>query len=194
MTEEEKLISDSNISQLFDTSDEEMDFDIKSIIYDDENYEKRLNNTKTEEEKIESEIDSGISNVGKNTTSIFRGLSEIGLTVLKALPTAGEITAETGAIATRAGISIGLKAASWVLLPVTCLGFATWSTIKIHKDCNKILEIFKKAFTPLRFETLKIYIKTFRKTILYLELIGQKLIKEDEENNNDNLIEDEKEK
>jgi len=193
MAEEEKLISNSNLSQLLYDDDEETDLVYKSIIYNEENYEKRVNNTIAEEEKIESEIDNGISNVGKNTTSIFRGLGEIGLTVLKALPTAGEITAETGAIATRAGISLGLKAASWVLLPVTCLGFATWSTFKINKDCNKILEIFKKAFTPLRFETLKIYIKTFRKTILYLELIGQKLIKEDEENNNDNLIEDEKE-
>jgi len=85
ITEEEKLISDPNISQLFDTSDEKIDFDIKSIIYDNENYAKKLNNTILEEEKIESEIDSRISNVGKNITSIFKGLGEIGLTVLKAL-------------------------------------------------------------------------------------------------------------
>jgi hypothetical protein len=43
-----------------------MDLDNKSLIYEDENYEKRKNNTITEEKKIESEIDNKISNVGKN--------------------------------------------------------------------------------------------------------------------------------
>ena len=72
MTEEEKLISDSNLSQLLDNSHDEMDLDNKSLIYEDENYEKRKNNIITEEKKIESEIDNKISNVGKNTTSIVR--------------------------------------------------------------------------------------------------------------------------
>ena len=192
LTKEEYLISDSDISQLFNNSDEEIDLDNQSIIYDDENYDKRTNNTKKEEAKIESEIKNGISNVGKNTSSIVRGVGEICSIVLNALPTAGEITLETGTIVARTGISIGLKVASWALLPVTCIAFGSWSLIKVHNDCNKILEIFKKAFTPLRFETLFIYTKTFRKAIQYLELIGQKLIKEDEENNNDNSIEEEK--
>ena len=124
----------------------------------------------------------------KNTTSIVRGLGEIGSIIIKDLTTDGEITVESGAIATRAGISIGLKTASRVLLPVICFGFANGSFEKINKDCNKILEIFKKVFTPLRFKTLKIYTKTFRKNIQYLEL----LLKEDEDNNNDNSIEEKK--
>ena len=184
MTEEEKLISDSNISQLLDNSDdEEMNSFNESSEYNDEMYEKRTNNTKKQEKKIESEINNKINNAGKNISSIVRGAGEIGSIVLKALPTAGGIAVESGTIVVRAGISVGLKIASWVLLPVTCIAFGTWSFVKVNKDCNKILEIFKNAFTPLRFETLLIYTKTFRKAIRYLELIGQKLIKEDEENN-----------
>ena len=184
MTEEEKLISDSNISQLLDNSDdEEMNSFNESSEYNDEMYEKRTNNTKKQEKKIESEINNKINNAGKNISSIVRGAGEIGSIVIKALPTAGGIAVESGTIVVRAGISVGLKIASWVLLPVTCIAFGTWSFVKVNKDCNKILEIFKNAFTPLRFETLLIYTKTFRKAIRYLELIGQKLIKEDEENN-----------
>ena len=107
------------------------------------------------------------------------------------MPTPWGIAVESGTIVVRAGISVGLKVASWVLLPVTCIAFGAWSFVKVNKDCNKILEIFKNAFTPLRFEALLIYTKAFRKAIRHLELISQKLIKEDEENNNEDLIEEE---
>ena len=65
MIEEEELISDSDLSKLLYNSDEEMDLVKKSIVYDYENYEKRINNTTTEEERIDSEIDNKISNIGK---------------------------------------------------------------------------------------------------------------------------------
>ena len=91
---------------------------------------------------------------------------------------------ETGAtVATRFAVSGLLKAASWALFPITCTAFGTWSVVNIHKDCNKILEIFDKAFTPLRYTTLSAYIQSFRIALQYLEVIGEKIIKNDEEEN-----------
>ena len=149
--------------------------------YNPKDFDIRTNNTKKEESDIDSEIDEKISNKGKNATSIIRGIGEIGSAILKFLPTAGQVTLESGAIVTKAGISLGVKVASWVFLPITCLGFGTWSLIKVKSDCNKILDIFDKAFTPLRFETLFAYIKAFRNAISYLKLIGEKLNKDEEE-------------
>ena len=91
------------------------------------------------------------------------------------------MTLESGAVITRTGISVGVKVVSWIFLPITCIGFGTWSLIKIHKDCNKILDIFDQAFTPLRFETLFSYIRSFRNAIIYLKLIGEKINKDEDE-------------
>ena len=131
------------------------------------------NDEKTNEFKKKEEMD--INNTGKNAASIVRGLGEIGSTVVKALPTAGE----AGSVALRTSISFGIKAASWAILPVTCIGFGTWSLVKVNKDCTKLLNIFDKAFIPLRFKTLSGYIKSFRQAISYLESIGKQIIKEE---------------
>ena len=105
--------------------------------------------------------------------------------LLKALPTAGataaEVGLEVGAVAGRIAISGALKIASWVLFPITCIAFGAWSCANIHKDCHKILDIFEQAFTPLRFETLYAYIKSFRTAIKYLEYIGQKIIQDEDD-------------
>jgi len=137
-------------------------------------YEKKMNDKKKEEEEM------NINNFGKNTTSIIRGGGEIGSIILKVLPTAGEVTLESGAVVVRTGISVTTKAVSWVLLPVTCLVFGTWSMIKVDKDCKKMLKIFKGAHS-LRFKTLLAYIKSFRKAIEYLKSRGEKIIEEDNE-------------
>lgn len=83
---------------------------------------------------------------------------EIGGIIIKVLPEAGEVTLESGAIVARAGISTGLKIASWVFLPLTCLGFGTWSLVKVNTECNKLLTTFDKAFYSHKFETLFVYI------------------------------------
>ena len=110
--------------------------------FNDQDYDKRTNNTKKEEENIESEINNKINNTGKNTSSIFRGIFETGGVIVKFMPTAGEITLESGAIVVRTGVSAGLKIASWVFLPLTCTAFGIWSLAKVRKDCKKIPNIF----------------------------------------------------
>jgi len=155
-----------------------------SGIYDEtmNDLNNRSINTIITEEKIESKINREINNTGKNSTSIVRGLGEVGGIILKSLPTAGQATGE---IVTRVSISAGLKLASWILLPITCIGFGTWSLVKINKDCDKILNIFSEAFTPLRFDTLLAYVNSFRAGINFLENISKKLIEydNDEEKN-----------
>ena len=101
------------------------------------------------------------NNIGKNTTSIIKGGSII-----------------SGTVVVRTGVSVGIKAVSWALLPVTCIAFGTWSLIKVDKDCKTMLELFKGAYS-LRFKTLNAYIKSFRKAIDYLKSKGAKIIEED---------------
>jgi hypothetical protein len=150
----------------------------------DGNNSTRTEKTIKEEKKIESENDEEIKSAGKITGSAIRGVAEIGGIVIKALPEAGEITLETGAVVARAGISAGLKIASWILLPITCIGFGTWSIIKVHKDCQKILKIFEDASFPLIFETLLSYIESIEKTIRHLKDLGHNIIDDDENDNN----------
>ena len=83
-----------------------------------------------------------INNTKKNASSAIRGVFEVGSVVLKALPTEGEVTLETGSIVVRSGISFGLKAVSWALLPVTYATFGVFSRVKVNKDCKKILDVF----------------------------------------------------
>ena len=65
--------------------------------------------------------------------------------------------------------------------------------MNIHKDCNKRLEIFDEAFTPLRYETLSAYIQSFRLALKYLEYIGGKILEDDKKENNQDEDEDKKE-
>jgi len=135
------------------------------------------NNKKEEKSKKEDKIfeEDEIKNAGKNAGSIIRGVYEVGGIVVKALPSAG---VETGAAVARASISVGFKIASWVLLPVTCIGFGTWSIIKVHSDCEKILNIFEKASSPLILETLYEYAKSIKDSIEYLKTIDVNKIKD----------------
>ena len=73
---------------------------------------------------------------------------------------------------------------SWVLLPITCFGFGTWSLIKINNDCKKMMNIFDKAFTALRFETILKYAKSTREAINYMISIGQNKNEEEEKEEN----------
>lgn len=139
-------------------------------------YEKILNDKEKKGEEMED------NNIGKNIGCIVRGGGEIGGIILKALPTAGEITLESGTVVVRTGISFGIKAVSWVLLPVTCVSFGTWSLLKVNKDCKKMLKLFQEAYS-LRFKTLYAYINSFRKAIKYLKSRGEKIIEEDHEEN-----------
>lgn len=125
---------------------------------------------KTKKTKKDDYKNDGINQSAKNTGSAIR----IG----------GIITLETGVAVTRAGFNVGLKVASGILLPLTCVGFGTWSLLKIDKDCKKILDNFEKASFPMRFETLLAYIKSIKQAISHLKYLGQKIIEEDEKENN----------
>ena len=158
--------------------------------FSEDDLDKRENNIKLEESKIDIEIEEEVTNKGRNAGSIIRGAGEIGQIAIKALPAAVNVAAEGGAIAAKAGAAIargslaaGLKIASWVLLPVTCIAFGAWSCKNIHDDCHKILDIFDKAFSPLRFQTLYNYIKSFRTAINYLENINDKILEDDKREN-----------
>ena len=54
----------------------------------------------------------------------------------------------------------------------------TGSWLLLKKDCEKIIDIFYKAFTPFKFETLLSYIESFKIAIEYLQTIGNKIIEE----------------
>lgn len=54
----------------------------------------------------------------------------------------------------------------------------TGSWLLLKKDCEKIIDIFYKAFTPFKFETLLSYIESFKIAIEYLQTIGKKIIEE----------------
>ena len=128
------------------------------------------------EEKKESKNDEEIKNGLKNTSSIIRGVGEVAGIVIKALPEAGEITLESGAIVARTGISAGLKIGSWILLPISCITFGVLSIVKVHHDCQKILTTFDKAFIHKRFETLFGYINSIKSAINHLKDLGQMII------------------
>jgi len=167
MFEDDKIINDGKN----DETDNLIDKGNNNI--NDMGNSKKEGKSKKEEKMSE---DDEIKNAGKNTGSIIRGLYEVGGVVVNALPSAG---VETGAVVARAGISVGFKIASWVLLPVTCIAFGTWSSIKVHSDCEKILNTFEKASSPLILETLYEYAKSIKDSIGYLKIIDVNKIKED---------------
>ena len=145
--------------------------------------ERKNANKKNMENELEKEIDEKIGNKGRNAVAGVRGAFEVGSVIIKALPEAGAVAADAGVVSLRFAVSTGLKTISWILLPLTVLGSGSWSCYNIYKDCKNILEIFDKAFTPLRFDTLLIYSYMFQKAISYLEYIGKKIIDDDKEEN-----------
>ena len=143
------------------------------------------NNKKEEKSKKESE-DIEIKNAGKIAGSTIRGIGEVVGIALKALP-------ETGSIAARASISTGLKLTSWILLPITCIGFGSWSLVKVKNDCNKILNTFKKASDILICKTILGYVESIEKTIEYFEKIGENKNPDDEKKKKQDDMKKEKE-
>ena len=194
----EKFLKKENKEKDTDNNDSNNDDDDETTQFTEDDFDKRKNNIKLEESKIDIEIEEEVTNKGRNAGAIIRGAGEIGQIALKALPTTTTVAAETTAIATKAGaliakgtLATGLKIASWVLLPVTCIGFGAWSCANIHKDCHKILDIFDGAFSPLRFQTLLNYIKSFRTAINYLENINNKILEDDLRENEEDEEEEE---
>ena len=124
--------------------------------------------------------------ISKVTTTVLSTTTQIGIEVgstgakvaVEVVSTTSKVVTETAStvtkVAVKTGIASGLKIASWVMLPVTCIAFGIWSCVNVHKDCHKILDIFDKAFTPLRFKTLLNYIESYLKAIKYLEEISIK--------------------
>lgn len=172
-----KLLNDETINNLelkeINTSFNNDKYDLNStIILDKEDLEKKMENIKREEEETTSKIKDNINNAGKNTVSIVRAI------------------AETGGIFARLAIETGLsfvKIISWTALPITLVPFGFLSRSKINSDCKKMIEIFEKAFTPLRFDILYNYIKSFIKAFDDLDLIGKKIVEDDKPKNENNL-------
>ena len=137
----------------------------------------RTENLNKEKKKIKNEISKEIKNKGRNFISVVGGTGQ-----------AGGIAAQIGQIAARFSINETIQIASLALLPITSIVFGAYSCYNIHKDCHKILDIYEKAFTPLKCITLYNYISSFKNAIDYLEDISKKIIederKENENNNN----------
>ena len=117
------------------------------------------NNDKLEE-NIEDQIDKEVTNKRRNTFSVARG-----------------VVATIGEVGARFTVNLGLRAINTMFLPV-CLFSALFSQNNVDNDCNKIIEIFEQAFTPLRFKTLISYIESFTKSIEYLDNRGKEIITE----------------
>ena len=172
-----KLLNDETINNLeskeINTSFNNDKYDLNStIILDKEDLEKKMENIKREEEETTSKIKDNINNAGKNTVSIVRAI------------------AGTGGIFARLALETGLsfvKVISWTALPITLVPFGFLSRSKINSDCKKMIAIFEKAFTPLRFDTLYNYIKSFIKAFDDLDLIGKKIVEDDKPKNENNL-------
>ena len=150
--------------------------DENKINLTEEDIKQSINNVQEEEKLIEDKIDKEVQNKGRNAGAIIRGAGEIGGVIIKALPTAA---VEGAQVATRFAVNGLLKAASWAIFPITCSAFGAWSCVNIHKDCIKILDIFDKAFTPLRYKTLYAYVLSFELALEYLDQIGNKIIEDD---------------
>ena len=119
-----------------------------------------LENTKKQEKKIDKQMDDQISNKLRNVNTITSSLGQAGELFVGI---SGEIILEAGA-----------QVACFALLPITCIVFGALSCYNIHKDCKTMLNIYEKAFTPLKFKTLLSYIQSFQEAIKYLKKISKK--------------------
>ena len=80
------------------------------------------------------------------------------------------------------GVTVNGPFVPTLLINIIMKGAAmTGSWLLLKKDCEKIIDIFYKAFTPLKFETLLSYIESFIIAIEYLQAIGKKISEESEE-------------
>ena len=129
-----------------------------------------LENTKKQEKKIDKQIYKGVSNKLRNVNSFT---STIGQTSELIVGISGEIILEAGA-----------QVACFALLPITCIVFGALSCYNIHKDCKTMLNIYEKAFTPLKFKTLLSYIQSFQEAIKYLKKISKKFAQDKNDDRN----------
>ena len=132
------------------------------IISNNGNTSLNLNNMKEQEKKIDEHIDNQVSNKVRNVSAITGAIGEAGELFVGI---SGEIILEAGA-----------QVACFALLPITCIVFGALSCYNIHKDCKTMLNIYEKAFTPLKFKTLLGYIQSFQQAIEYLEKISEKFV------------------
>ena len=123
-----------------------------------------LNNMEKQEKKIDEHIDNQVSNKVRNVNTITSAIGQAGELFVGI---SGEIILEVGA-----------QTLCFALLPITCIVFGALSCYNIHKDCMIMLNIFEKAFTPLKFKTLLGYIQSFQQAIEYLEKISKKFVKD----------------
>ncbi len=56
------------------------------------------------------------------------------------------------------------------------IGSGIWSRYNINKDCQKIIDIFDKSFSPLKFKVLDNYINAFIEVIDDLNNTGKRLV------------------
>ena len=145
---------------------EKKDIELKKLIENEDKKQKIPHNKKKEEQ------DLVYSEKGRNFGGVFRGLYDSGSIIIKIIEAGG-----------RAILSGGLRTASLVLLPITIVTSGIWSCYNIHSDCNKILNVFDRAFYYLKItKTLLAYSDSFQKAIEYLGEIGKKIIDESKKN------------
>ena len=128
------------------------------------------NNMKKQEKKIDKHIDNQVSNKIRNVSAITGAIGEAGELFVGI---SGEIILEVGA-----------QTLCFALLPITCIVFGALSCYNIHKDCKTMLNIYEKAFTPLKFKTLLSYIQSFQEAIKYLKKISKKFAQDKNDDRN----------
>ena len=145
---------------------EKKDIELKNLIENEDKKQKIPQNNKKEEQP------SVYSNKRRNFGGIFRGLIDSGSIIIKIIEAGG-----------RAIFFDGLRTVFSVFLPITIVGSGIWSIFNIESDCNKILNVFDKAFFYLKItKTLLAYSDSFQKAIEYLGEIGKKIIDESKKN------------
>jgi hypothetical protein len=128
-------------------------------IFGQENFEKlKDNNTKKLEKNINDEINDKCNKIKNYLINIGKRALNIDI------PSASY------------SLKQGLKTLGFVFLHVTMIGSGIWSSHKINKDCQKYLDIFDKAFTPLRFKVLENYINSIIEVKDELSNTGKKLV------------------
>ena len=155
INESENLISnDKNEDE--DLISETIDIEKEKINMNFENKNMNLENEKS----INKTINKNVSSKGRNAGVIVKGIVDIGVPIVEYV-----ITTSIGVI-------------SFTIFPISILDTAIWSVYNIDKDCNKILDIFDKAFLKNKFITLEHYINAFRKVIYDIEFLGKKLVQD----------------
>lgn len=137
-----------------------MDIDNENqISLDDcnENFEKiKKDNTKKEENKVDEEIKNKCNKLKANFINGLKRSLDVIIPVVS-------FTAKAG-----------FKTLGVVFLPLTMIGSGIWSYHSINKDCKKYLDIFDKAFSPLKFKVLENYVNAYIEVINDLDNLGKK--------------------